>query len=151
WRDALSRALPEAKLLAWPDARASDIDYALVWRPPDALLRGLSRVKAIFNLGAGVDALMAMPERPPGVPVIRLEDAGMAEQMAEYVAHAVLRRYREFDAYAQSQRDAVWQPRPRIDKSGFRIGILGMGVLGAAVAAAVAPFRFPIDGWSRSR
>ena len=31
---------------------------------------------------------------------LRLEDAGMAQQMAEYVAHAVLRQYREFDAYA---------------------------------------------------
>ena len=71
WREALSRALPEAKLLAWPDARSSEIDYALVWRPPDALLGGLSKVKAIFNLGAGVDALMAMPARPRGVRVKR--------------------------------------------------------------------------------
>jgi glyoxylate/hydroxypyruvate reductase A len=65
--------------------------------------------------------------------------------------HAVLRRYREFDAYAQSQRDTLWQPRERIDKSGFPIGILGMGVLGVSVAAALAPFGFPINGWSRSR
>jgi glyoxylate/hydroxypyruvate reductase len=151
WLDALSQALPEAKLLAWPDARMIEIDYALLWRPPDALLRGLSRVKAIFNLGAGVDALMAMPERPRGVPVIRLEDAGMARQMAEYVAHAVLRRYREFDAYAQSQRDAVWQPRPRLRKDEFEVGILGIGVLGTAVAATLSTFEFRLAGWSRTQ
>jgi glyoxylate/hydroxypyruvate reductase len=151
WRDAMSRALPEAKLLAWPDTRVSEIDYALVWRPPDALLAGLSKVKAIFNLGAGVDALMAMPERPRGVPVIRLQDAGMAQQMAEYVTHAVLHQYREFDGYARSQRNGAWQPRPRLRKDEFEVGILGVGVLGTAVAAVLSTFAFPLSGWSRTQ
>ena len=150
WRDALARALPDAKILTWPTPHPIDVDYALVWRPPAALLAGLSGAKAIFNLGAGVDALMAMPERPGGVPVIRLEDAGMAQQMAEYVVHAVLRRYREFDAYAQEQRNARWEPRSRLRKDEFGVGILGLGVLGAAVATALAAFGFPLAGWSRT-
>jgi glyoxylate/hydroxypyruvate reductase A len=75
----------------------------------------------------------------------------MAEQMAEYVAYAVLRRFREFEAYAESQRDSAWRPRRRLDKSQFRVGILGIGLLGAAVATALASFGFPIDGWGRSR
>lgn len=151
WLDMLARALPEANFLAWPDARMTEIDYALVWRPSAALLGGLSKVKAIFNLGAGVDALTAMPERPRGVPLIRLVDAGMAEQMAEYVAHAVLHQYREFDAYAQAQRNAVWESRPRLRKDEFEVGILGVGVLGTAVAAALRAFGFPLSGWSRTK
>jgi glyoxylate/hydroxypyruvate reductase A len=154
WLDALSRAMPRASIGTWPEgaAGATDgADYALVWKPPPELLAKLGSAKAIFNLGAGVDNLDPIPRSLQAVPLIRLEDAGMAEQMAEYVVHAVLRRYREFDAYAQSQRDTLWQPRDRVDKSGFRIGMLGMGVLGAAVAAALAPFGFPVDGWSRSR
>ncbi len=154
WLDALSRAMPAASIGTWPEgaAGATDgADYALVWKPPPKLLAKLKSAKAIFNLGAGVDSLDSIPRSLQAVPLIRLEDAGMAEQMAEYVVHAVLRRYREFDVYARSQRDALWQPRERIDKSGFRIGILGMGLLGAAVAGALAPFGFPIDGWSRSR
>jgi glyoxylate/hydroxypyruvate reductase len=154
WLDALSRAMPGASISTWPDdaTGATDgADYALVWKPPPELLAQLESAKAIFNLGAGVDSLDSIPRSLQAVPLIRLEDAGMAEQMAEYVVHAVLRRYRQFDAYAQSQRAALWQPRDRIDKSGFRVGILGMGVLGAAVAAALARFGFPIDGWSRSR
>jgi glyoxylate/hydroxypyruvate reductase len=154
WLDALARAMPGASIGTWPEVAtgATDgADYALVWKPPPELLAKLKSAKAIFNLGAGVDSLDSIPRSLPAVPLIRLEDAGMAEQMAEYVVHAVLRRYREFEAYAESQRDALWQPRERIDKSGFRIGILGMGVLGVSVAAALAPFGFPIDGWSRSR
>jgi glyoxylate/hydroxypyruvate reductase A len=42
-------------------------------------------LKALFNIGAGVDALLPL-RLPPDLPVYRLEDAGMAVQMAEYVA-----------------------------------------------------------------
>jgi len=151
WVGALSRAMPEASIGTWAEGGTVAADYALVWRPPPALLPKLDRARAIFNLGAGVDGLESMPRSLESVPLIRLEDAGMAEQMAEYVMQAVLRRYREFDAYAQSQSEGVWQPRRRLDKSSFRVGILGIGVLGVAVAAALATFGFPVDGWSRSR
>jgi glyoxylate/hydroxypyruvate reductase A len=83
--------------------------------------------------------------------VIRLEDAGMAAQMGEYVTLAVLRAYRELDAYVAQQREGRWQPRPRIAKSAFGVGILGFGVLGRAVAEALAPFGFPLRAWSLSR
>lgn len=150
WRAALASALPDADLAVWPDA-PSDPDYALVWKPPAELFVQARPVKAIFNLGAGVDALMAVPSLPADVPVIRIEDAGMAEQMAEYVTLAVLRVYREADAYAAQQHDGRWLPRPRLPKAEFRIGILGCGVLGRTVAAALAPFGFPLRGWSRGR
>jgi glyoxylate/hydroxypyruvate reductase A len=119
--------------------------------PPTDLLGALPRPKAVFNLGAGVDGIANCPGLPPGVPLVRLENAGMAEQMAEYACHAVLRRYREFDAYAEQQREAVWRSRRRIDKRAFGVGILGLGVLGRAVASALAPFGFPLSGWSRAQ
>ena len=151
WLDALSRALPEATLVAWSDSTMPPLDYALLWQPPPALLGSLSDVKAIFNLGAGVDALVALPECPHNVPLIRLEDAGMAQQMAEYVAHAVLRRYRELDAYVLSQKEAVWRPRARLPMHEFEVGILGVGVLGTAVAETLSVFGFPLRGWSRTQ
>jgi glyoxylate/hydroxypyruvate reductase A len=150
WRTALSTALPEAAIAVWPDAPAEP-DYALVWKPPAELFVRARPAKAIFNLGAGVEVLLAVPTLPDDVPVIRLEDAGMAAQMAEYVALAVLSAYREADAYAAQQREGLWQPRPRIAKSGFGVGILGFGVLGHAVADVLAPFGFPLRAWSLGR
>ena len=150
WRTALASALPDAAIAVWPDAPAEP-DYALVWKPPAELFARVRPAKAIFNLGAGVDVLLAVPTLPAGVPVIRLEDAGMAAQMAEYVALAVLRVYREADVYAAQQREGRWQPRPRIAKSAFGVGILGFGVLGYAVADALASFGFPLCAWSRDR
>jgi glyoxylate/hydroxypyruvate reductase A len=134
----------------WPDVRG-DPDYALVWRPPAELFARARRAKAIFNLGAGVDALLAIPTLPRDVPVFRLTDAGMAEQMAEYVTYAVLRAYRELDTYATQQRESRWQPRPRLAKSEFGVGLMGLGVLGHAIAVALLPFGFPLASWSRTR
>lgn len=151
WVAALRRALPAAAVDAWPTRAASDVDYALLWQPPPALLGELLRVKAIFNLGAGVDAILSTASLPPSAQLVRLEDAGMAEQMAEYVCHAVLRRYREFDVYAEQQRARLWRPRQRPSKQEFGVAILGLGLLGAAVARALLPFGFPLRGWSRSR
>jgi glyoxylate/hydroxypyruvate reductase A len=151
WLDALRRALPGARIELWPAPAANAADYALVWKPPPELLGDLKRVKAVFYLGAGVDAVAGDASLPPGVRLVRLEDAGMAEQMAEYVCYAVLRRYREFDAYAEQQRARLWQPRRRTSKGSFGVGILGLGVLGTAVASALTPFGFPLRGWSRTR
>ena len=150
WRVALASALPGARIVNWPEV-AAEVDYALVWRPPAELFVRMRPAKAIFNLGAGVDALLAVPTLPFGIPVIRLEDAGMAEQMAEYVALAVLRAYREADVYAAFQREGRWRPRQRQDKAAFGIGILGFGVLGQAIAAALSALGFAVAGWSRSR
>jgi glyoxylate/hydroxypyruvate reductase A len=150
WLDALTRSFPEARIDDWPSARADEADYALVWKPPIELLRALRRVKAIFNLGAGVDAVPDASTLARDVPLVRLENAGMSEQMAEYVVHAVLHRYREFDAYREQQQRGKWRQRPRLRKSEFVVGILGLGVLGSAVAAALTPFGFPLRGWSRT-
>lgn len=151
WLNALSRSLPEARIRTWTGAPVADIDYAVLWKPPGELLETLVQTKAVFNLGAGVDGIAHLAALRPGIPLIRLEDAGMVEQMVEYACHAVLRRYREFDAYAEQQRSRIWRPRRRITKAAFGVGILGLGVLGAAVAAALVRFGFPLYGWSRSR
>ena len=148
WIPGLQAALPGADVTLWtPGAPAAD--YAVVWKPPQHMLDEQQALKAIFNTGAGVDALMKL-RLPAGVPVIRLDDAGMSVQMAEYVCHAVIRHFREFDGYEADMANGKWsfrKPRSRLD---YPVGILGLGVLGERVAKAVAQFDFPVNGWSRS-
>ncbi len=150
WLDTLARELPQARISVWPRTDATT-DYALVWKPPPAMIAALSGARAVFNLGAGVDAIADLSEWPPGVALIRLEDAGMAEQMAEYVTYAVLRCYREFGEYETAQAAARWYARPRLDKRTFGVGLLGMGVLGRHVARVLLSFGFPILSCSRTR
>ncbi|MBK5206552.1 MAG: glyoxylate/hydroxypyruvate reductase A [Polaromonas sp.] len=148
WLNGLRAALPGAVVEAW-SAGAAPADYAVVWAPPQQFLDEQIRLKGIFNIGAGVDALMKL-RLPPEVPVVRLDDAGMSVQMAEYVCHAVIRHFREFDGYDADVAQGRWSYRkPRL-RSDFPVGVMGLGVLGARVSRALAQFDFPVRGWSRS-
>ncbi|GIL03896.1 MAG: glyoxylate/hydroxypyruvate reductase A [Betaproteobacteria bacterium] len=157
WLEALRAALPDADLW-WRDAAKLDADplapqadIAIVWRPPPALFEEQRRLRAVFNLGAGVDALLAMPAFPRDALLVRLEDAGMADALAEYVLAAVLRVYRGFDRYAIRQRDARWQAEVLRPRSNFTVGVLGLGVIGTAIARALAAHGFAVRGFARTR
>ena len=150
WLRELRAALPEAEVAEWRPGMAGDADIALVWAPPQQLFDEQPRLRAVFNLGAGVDPLLAL-RLPPALPVVRLHDAGMAVQMAEYVCHALIRFFREFAAYERQQRDGDWKPRPPQVRADFPVGIMGLGALGSRVARAVQAFDFPVLGWSRTR
>ena len=148
WVNALRQQLPEARVEAWAPG-AEPADYAVVWAPPQDFLDAQPRLKGIFNIGAGVDALMQL-RLPTGVPVVRLDDAGMSVQMAEFVCHAVIRYFRELDVYAEEAQQAHWAfRRPRI-RADFTVGVMGLGVLGQRVAQALRGFEFPVVGWSRT-
>jgi glyoxylate/hydroxypyruvate reductase len=125
---------------------ASAADYAVVWKPPQQMLDEQPRLKAIFNVGAGVDAVMKL-NLPVHVPIIRLDDAGMAVQMAEYVCHALIRHFRRLDGYEADARQGRWTQREKRSRADFPVGIMGLGVLGARVAQAVGQFDFPVVGW----
>jgi glyoxylate/hydroxypyruvate reductase A len=150
WRAAFAAAMPQARFHPWrDDGPRLGARYAIVWKPPAALFERETGLQAVFNLGAGVDALMGMPQLPSHVAVLRLEDAGMAVQMVEYVLYGLLRASRGFDRYAAQQRQGLWAPLPAVDRSRWPVGVMGLGVLGARVAQAVAGLGYPVAGWAR--
>ena len=148
WLDGLRAALPHATVELWSPG-AGPADYAVVWAPPQAFFDEQLALKGIFNIGAGVDALMKLC-LPANVPVVRLDDAGMSVQMAEYVCHAVIRHFREFDAYEADMQGGKWSYRKPRFRSDFPVGVMGLGVLGERVSRTLAQFDFPVLGWSRS-
>lgn len=148
WVESLRRHLPGVQVDNWVDGAAT-ADYAVAWAPPQAFIDQQTRLKALFNVGAGVDKLLAL-QLPPRLTIIRLDDAGMGVQMAEYVCHAVIRHFREFVPYETQAAQGQWVRRKALSRSGFAVGILGMGVLGQRVARALRHFEFPVNGWSRS-
>lgn len=148
WLAALRTALPQAEIEVWAPG-AGPADYAVVWAPPQEFLDEQPQIKALFNIGAGVDALTQL-KLPAKTKLVRLDDAGMSVQMAEYVVHALIRHFREFDGYAADVANGRWSFRkPRL-REDFPVGIMGLGVLGQRVARAVQQFEFPVLGWSRS-
>lgn len=145
---SLRLAWPQAQWVVWPE-RAPQATKAVVWSPSQDFIDAHPQLQYVFNMGAGVDALLRL-DLPAQLQLVRIEDGGMAAQMAEYVCYAVLRYMREFDRYADSQAQQQWQPRPMPKRADFPIGVMGLGVLGAHVAKCMAGLGFRVNGWSQS-
>ncbi|MDR5822244.1 glyoxylate/hydroxypyruvate reductase A [Caballeronia sp. LZ043] len=151
WMQAIRSVLPGANVREWTEGDASPADYALVWKCSAEALRPRAGLKGLFNLGAGVDALLAMlDESPIDAPIYRLEDAGMAQQMADYARYGVLHHMRRFEAYRQQAARGEWRPLEALHRRDMRVGVLGLGSLGEHVARTLASDGFIVRGYSRS-
>ena len=92
-----------------------------------------------------------MPAFPRTVPLIRLEDAGMARPMAQYALAVVLRHACRFDEYARCQAERRWAPRRPHAPGEVEVGVLGLGAIGGVVAETIAGQGFSVRGYARSR
>ena len=150
WKRELEARLPGLDFRAWPDlGDPGEIEAALVWRPPPGLLAGLPRLRCILSLAAGVDALLADASLPD-LPLCRLVDSSLTTTMSEFVLLQVLKYHRRLDVYAARQREGVWRLDLPPPAARTEVGIMGLGVLGAAAAATLVAHGFSVRGWSRS-
>ncbi len=151
WERELSRRLGPIDFRVWPElGDPAEIEVALVWRPPPGLLARLPRLRLIQALSAGVDALLADPTLPD-VPLCRMVDASLTTTMVEFVTTVVLFFHRDLDHYARQQRAAIWRQRAPQPAAATRVGLMGLGVLGRAVAERLTGLGFTVRGWSRTR
>jgi glyoxylate/hydroxypyruvate reductase A len=150
WIDRFRRHAPDLDIV---DARApydaAAVTHAAVWKPEPGLLATLPNLRAIFNLGAGVDALLADPTLPD-VPIARIVDPDLTARMTEWVVMNVLMHHRQVAARADDQRRAVWGSRPQPAAKDVTVGVMGLGVLGRDAAEVLARLGFRLTGWSRS-
>lgn len=151
WSAALKAHLPDLDIRVWPETGGvGDIDAALVWNHPPGELNRYPNLRLILSLGAGVNHILDDPDLPRGVPIARLVDPGLTSGMVEYTVLTVLRYHRQLPHYEQLQRERRWQKLGIPDTAARRVGILGLGEIGAACAKAVAALGFPVAGWSRT-
>jgi glyoxylate/hydroxypyruvate reductase A len=150
--DARFRTLARQRdIRLWPDriGDPADIVYACVWKPPHGLLAGFPNLRVIFSLGAGVDALTGDAALPQ-VPLVRIVDADLTMRMTEYVVLQVLMIHRQQRRYDAQQRERVWRELPQPAAHEVAVGVMGLGVLGAAAATALSRLGFQMAGWSRT-
>jgi glyoxylate/hydroxypyruvate reductase len=130
-------------------ARRRRIAYACVWLPPSGLLARLPNLKAIINLGAGVDRLLADPSLPD-VPIARVAHADLTMRVVEYVVLHVLMHHRRQRLYDAQQRGRVWAVHDQPAAGEVAVGVMGLGVIGEAASHALAQLGFRVAGWSRT-
>jgi glyoxylate/hydroxypyruvate reductase A len=151
WLEALREAAKGRELRVWPSAIGdpADVGFACVWLPPHGILAGFPNLKAIINLGAGVDRLLTDPALP-GVPIARVAHPELTAQVTEYVVLHVLMHHRRQKLYDAQQRERIWRVHDQTAANEVAVGVMGFGVIGRAAATALAGLGFRVAGWSRT-
>ena len=152
WIERMRALLPD-HAIATPQTleHRAAIRYALSWRHAPGALAGLPNLQAIFSLGAGVDHMFGDPLLPQ-VPIVRVVDPDLRDRMSEWVVMHALLHHRQQPRYSRQQAQRLWdddenQPAAR----DMRVGVLGLGVLGADSARKLAALGFKVAGWSRTQ
>jgi len=151
WKARFDEVCGNRRVLQLPAAAfdPAEVHYAAVWKPSPGELAGFPNLKVIFNLGAGVDALMA-DKTLPDVPLVRVSVDDLTARMAEYVVLHVLMHHRQELYLRQSQREKRWAPKYQWPAGAISVGLMGLGTLGANAAELLRRIGFRVAGWSRS-
>ncbi len=151
WVDRMRGLLPDWQFDAWDDADLEAVEYAIVWKPRTGDLAKLPRLKAIVSLGAGIDHVLADSELPTHIPIIRTVGQDLTQIMREYVLLHVLRHHRNRPAQVANEHVKGWDAVLAPPAYRRKVGVMGLGNLGAAAAETLASIGFQTSGWARSQ
>jgi glyoxylate/hydroxypyruvate reductase len=152
WKSRFDDVCKDRRVRLLPDAAfdPAEIHYAAVWKPRPGELAAFPNLRVIFNLGAGVDALMADASLPK-VPLVRVSVGDLTGRMTEYVVLHVLMHHRQELYLRACQRERRWQPKSQWPANAVSVGIMGLGTLGSDAADALRRLGFRVSGWSSSQ
>ncbi|MBR0680880.1 glyoxylate/hydroxypyruvate reductase A [Roseomonas eburnea] len=151
WARLFAERRPDLPFHVWPETGdPAAVRFLAAWVPPADLATRFPNLEVVFSVGAGVDQF-DLAALPPHLPLVRMVEPGIIGGMVEYVTMSVLALHRDLPAYLGQQREEVWKPIRVRPAARRRVGLLGLGELGRAVLAALAPFGFALSGWGRSR
>lgn len=150
WAEVFKKLQPDWCVECWAEVQDTLVaDFAVVWSPSKQLFIDQPQLKAIFNIGAGVDGI-DFSQLPTEVPVYRVEDAGMAVQMAEYAVYGALLATQRFAPYVTQQKNQLWQQAQPVYRQQWPVGVLGFGQIGKKVAQVLQSLGYPVSTWVRS-
>jgi glyoxylate/hydroxypyruvate reductase len=150
WARAFSAALAPYPVVRRGDRFDPDeVRYIFVWKPKADAFEGLTKLKAVLSLGAGVDALMKH-KALPDAPIVRFVDEDLSQRMSDYVVAHVTMHHRQFTRFRADQRARRWSQYYPPAASETAVGIMGMGVLGQDAARRLLPLGFTLSSWSRT-
>ncbi|WP_445177592.1 2-hydroxyacid dehydrogenase [Pseudomonas sp. McL0111] len=148
-QEAFARSAPQLTAVLAEDPQAKNAQVAACWFPLPGSLAKLPNLQVIHSVAAGIDHLEHDPSCPD-LPVCRVVDPGHRQGMTEYVRWAVIHYHRGFDQVLVQQRQQHWERPLQRPASQFRIGVMGLGSLGSAIALDLAAAGYAVRGWARS-
>ena len=152
WKAAFEEFAPSLEVRAWDDRLVSpeDVQYVLVWEPDAGRIATFPNLRLILSASAGVDHILADPELPTSLRIVRMVMHETAERMADFVIFASLGLIRHLPELSAARCDRSWQQSltGRL-ASDTTVGIMGLGQLGAYTAIRLSAVGFNVAGWSR--
>jgi glyoxylate/hydroxypyruvate reductase len=150
WLAALRRHLPDVDVHHWPDEAddPAEVEYVLIQSVGKFDYSLYPNLRIVFTMGAGADYILSKPELPAGVPIVRMVSSSIVEAMTHYVQYAVLHFHRGFQRFRENQISRIWEPIRGPANQARRVGVMGLGPLGDAVARTIAAMNFPTAGWA---
>src|SRR6218665_2386854 len=150
WAEKLGAALTPYKVVR----RGDDFDpaavrYIFAWKPKPEAFEGLTGLRAVLSLGAGVDGLLKHPKLPDA-PIVRFVDADLSQRMSDYVVAHVTMHHRLYTRFRADQKAKRWSQLYPPAASETTVGIMGMGVLGQDAISRLKPLGFDLRSWSRT-
>lgn len=127
------------------------VDFLLTFLPDPDVFDRYPNIKAVASSAAGLDGILRCPSLPEGLPVLRVEDPDQALQMAGFAVFHVQWHHRRMDLFLEQQAAHVWDipVRTRSPRE-KRVGVMGFGLMGRAIARAVASLGYPTSSLSRT-
>ncbi|QCI13217.1 glyoxylate/hydroxypyruvate reductase A [Pseudomonas putida] len=151
WLAALfAEYAPHLDVMRPDDAHAQQAEVAVCWFPPAGSLGGLPNLRLVHSIGSGVDHLAQDGSRDAQVPVCRVVDPDHTQGMSEYVHWGVLHFHRGFDQVIAGNPRQHWQRPVQRKAQDFRVGVMGLGAIGAPVAQRLAAAGYDVRGWART-
>lgn len=151
WESAFRQAAPGVVLVRdEPERDLRGIRYCMTWKPRPGVYARMPDLQALFVLGAGVERFVADTAIPPQVQIVKMAEPGLTQAMEHYVLWQVLELHRGFRELAAAQREARWVGQSYPAPWDRKVGVMGLGALGDAVARKLKSFGFATRGWSRS-
>lgn len=151
WRSVLLKLVPDLIIEVYPTIKnAAEVEFACVWKHPIGCLNKFPNLKCIASLAAGVDHILSDTSLPKDVPIVRVMDPYMADDIVQYVTAYVLNYIKRVDHWAEKQQQQIWFKQPPFSFADKQIGIMGLGFLGSKAAHILQALGLSVLGWSNS-
>ncbi|WP_417885875.1 2-hydroxyacid dehydrogenase [Zunongwangia sp.] len=151
WTEELKNQHPGLNVYVYPeDHDKEEVEFAVSWKHPRGLFKNYPNLKVVASMGAGVDHITSDPEFPEDVKITRVIDNQLTSDLSEFVLALVMNQTRHLAAYKHQETEHKWNLLKYCRNSDMKIGVMGMGVIGTAVATLLAKNNFKVSGWSRT-
>lgn len=149
WLEALSELLPDIPIRMWPKVGdPQEVEYAVVWKHNPADLRRYPNLRAILSVTVGMEQFLKGGY--PKVPIVRLVDEAMTEEMALFALHWVIHFQRRIDRHLAGRARRAWDTPVTPLPAEYPVGLLGYGTIGRRIGEALAGLGYPVRAWRRT-